>query len=110
MGILLHPSGRARRKLPNLIDPNPIRNVKPTQSDQRVAEYSEATRQNTRVARRPVTGNRGNAVSNRIITEHPSARSLGGKIGTASAIDVIRSAVVQHAASHVVGKGVGISG
>src|SRR5438132_4156779 len=107
---LLHPPRRTRRKLPNLVGPHPIRNVEPTHSDERVAKHSEATRQSPSVPRRVVTGNRGDAVRNRIIAEHSSARSLGGKIGTARTIDIVRSAVVQHATSHVVGKSVGVSG
>src|SRR4051794_10700919 len=110
MGILLLPTGRARRKLPNLVDPNPIRNVKPTQSDQRIAEYSEATRQNTGVTRRPVTSNRGDTVAKRIITEHTTSRALRGEVRTAYAIDIVRSAVVQYTASHVIRIGIRVNG
>ena len=40
----------SRRKLPDLGDPNPIRNVEPTQSEELVVEDSEATGQSARVA------------------------------------------------------------
>ena len=75
-GSLLHPAGGVRRKLPNLVGPEPIRNVEATQNDERVVENSEATRQNARVARRPVTSNGGDAVSNRIIAEDTTARAV----------------------------------
>src|ERR1051326_8976484 len=107
---LLHPARWTRRKLPNLVGPYPIRNVEPTHSDERVVKHGKAARQNASISRRIVTGNRGDHVSNRIIAEHTTGLSLGGKIRTARAVDIIRSAVFQHPASHVVGKGIGVSG
>src|SRR5438132_11706247 len=83
---LLHPPRRTRRKLPNLVGPHPIRNVEPTHSDERVAKHSEATRQSPGVPRREVASNQGNTVRNRIIAEYTSARSSGGKLGTARAV------------------------
>ena len=39
-----------------------------------------------------MSGNRGDAVGNRIITEDATGSGLGGEIGTANAVDVVRSA------------------
>src|SRR5438874_2447782 len=61
---LLHPAHRIRRKLPNLTDPNAIRNVEATQSDERVVEHSEATGQNAGCPGRPVsTNNSGDTIA-----------------------------------------------
>jgi hypothetical protein len=105
----LHP-GTGRSKLPNLVDPGAIADVEPAQDIELVIENSEATRQSVRVARRPGSSDGADGVRDRIIAEDATGLGLGGEVVTAYAVNVRCPRISEYAASHVVCRGVGVTG
>src|SRR4029434_10471016 len=106
---LLHPAGRIRRKLPNLLASDAVDDIEATQSVDLVVEDGDATGQSARVARRPVSSNGSDNVCYRIITEDTTSLGRGGGLRAAYAIDVVRSTVVSHCALGVAHEGIWIS-
>src|SRR5581483_267989 len=99
----LHPCSGVRRKLPDLVDPNSVRNVEAAKVVQFVVKHAEATWQNTASSGRPIsTGDRSNNIGNWIVTENTTCRGRSRRLRTTHAIDVIGSSIIENAASHVV--------
>src|SRR5437667_3720562 len=107
---LLHPASGVRRKHPDLVGRDVVKDVEATQNVDRVVEDGDATGQSARVARRPVSSNGSDNVCYRIITEDTTSLGLGGRLRAAHAIDVVRSTVVSHSALDVAHEGIWISG
>src|SRR5947199_2542307 len=105
----MHPVSGVRRKRPDLIGRDVVKDVEATQNVDRVVEDGDATGQSARIPRRPVSSNGSDNVCYRVITEDTTSLGLAGGLRAAHAIDKVRSAVVSHSALDVAHEGIWIT-
>jgi len=107
--VLVGPYQRDGIELPDVIVHGHIY-FKAAQDKHVVVKHGETAGDEILITGWPVSGHGADGVSDRLITENPPRGRLGGNLGAAYTVDVVRTSLVQYAARHVVNLIVGIRG
>src|SRR5262249_29435075 len=99
--VLVGPYQRDWIELPDVIVHSHIY-FKAAQDIHVIVIHGEAAGDNVGVARGPVSRHGANRIRDRVVTENPAGGRLGVNLRTAYAVDVVGSALIHHAARHVV--------